>query len=183
MMYKDLFELWKKESESSELEKLPSNFYSQVADYVRRLKEEQRMIDRKTLKASLLKVEMRNVKHIVRELVKIRCQKLIRILAEGKEIPWDVLAVQEKNILTEGSLLFTSGLQNLAEGVLHGHLTEGSVEGDQKMVVVRFLKEVPAIIGADMKAYGPFKCEDVASLPVKNARILIKQKLAEKIEA
>jgi DNA replication initiation complex subunit (GINS family) len=33
-----------------------------------------------------------------------------------------------------------------------------------------------------MKTYGPFKTEDVASLPVENARILVKQNLAEKVE-
>jgi DNA replication factor GINS len=44
------------------------------------------------------------------------------------------------------------------------------------------LKEIPAIIGADMKTYGPFKTEDVASLPAENARILAKQNLAEKVE-
>jgi DNA replication initiation complex subunit (GINS family) len=44
------------------------------------------------------------------------------------------------------------------------------------------VKEVPEIIGSDMKTYGPFKVEDVAALPVENTRILIKQGLAEKVE-
>jgi DNA replication initiation complex subunit (GINS family) len=44
------------------------------------------------------------------------------------------------------------------------------------------LKEVPAIIGADMKTYGPFKVEDVAALPVENTKILVKQGLAERVE-
>ena len=43
-------------------------------------------------------------------------------------------------------------------------------------------EDVPAIIGADMKTYCPSKVEDIASLPVKNAKILIKQGLAEKVE-
>jgi len=47
---------------------------------------------------------------------------------------------------------------------------------------LRFLKEVPAIIGADMKTYGPFKVEDIAALPIENTKILIKQGLAEKLE-
>jgi DNA replication factor GINS len=47
---------------------------------------------------------------------------------------------------------------------------------------MRFLKDVPAIIGADMKTYGPFKTEDVASLPVENTKILKKQGLAENVE-
>jgi DNA replication initiation complex subunit (GINS family) len=34
-----------------------------------------------------------------------------------------------------------------------------------------------------MKTYGPFKVEDVASLPIENAKVLIKQGLAEKVEA
>jgi DNA replication initiation complex subunit (GINS family) len=34
-----------------------------------------------------------------------------------------------------------------------------------------------------MKTYGPFKAEDIASLPVENAKILIKQGLAERVEA
>ena len=54
---------------------------------------------------------------------------------------------------------------------------------EHKRAVLRFLRDVPAIIGADIKTYGPFKAEDVASLPVENAKVLIKQGLAEKIEA
>ncbi|MGB9779090.1 MAG: hypothetical protein ACPLW8_06745, partial [Candidatus Bathyarchaeales archaeon] len=56
------------------------------------------------------------------------------------------------------------------------------VEKEHKVVVLRFLKDVPAIIGSDMKPYGPFKNEDIASLPVENAKILVKQGLAQKVE-
>ena len=37
-------------------------------------------------------------------------------------------------------------------------------------------------MGADMKSYGPFKVEDVASLPVENAKMLVKQGLAVQVE-
>jgi len=47
---------------------------------------------------------------------------------------------------------------------------------------LRFLRDIPAIIGADMKTYGPFNAEDVASLPAENAKILAKQGLAERVE-
>jgi len=50
-------------------------------------------------------------------------------------------------------------------------------------MVVRFVQEVPAIIGVDMKTYGPFKPEDIATLPAENAKILIKKGLAVEIEA
>jgi DNA replication factor GINS len=51
-----------------------------------------------------------------------------------------------------------------------------------KKVVLRFIKNVPKVIGVDMNTYGPFMAEDVASVPVENAKILVKQGLAEKVE-
>jgi DNA replication factor GINS len=47
--------------------------------------------------------------------------------------------------------------------------------------VVRFLVDIPAIIGADLKPYGPFKPEDIATLPLENVEILMKGKAAIKI--
>jgi DNA replication initiation complex subunit (GINS family) len=48
--------------------------------------------------------------------------------------------------------------------------------------VVRFLQAVPAIMGIDMKTYGPFKPEDVVSLPVENAENLIRRGIAKEVE-
>jgi hypothetical protein len=45
-------------------------------------------------------------------------------------------------------------------------------------VKVRFLKEIPSIVGADMKVYGPFKEGDIAELPKVNAEVLVKQGVA-----
>ncbi len=48
--------------------------------------------------------------------------------------------------------------------------------------LVRFLKETPPLVGIDLINYGPFEKEDIANLPQKNAKILIIEKFAEKIE-
>jgi len=40
---------------------------------------------------------------------------------------------------------------------------------------VRFLRDVPAIVGEDLKTYGPFKAGDVAKLPRGNADALVRQ--------
>jgi DNA replication factor GINS len=84
----------------------------------------------------------------------------------------------------KGVLPLTEAYQTFVRNILQGHLTQMDVaEREHKNSVLRFMKDVPAIIGTDMKAYGPFKIEDVASLPSENAKILIKQCLAEKVEA
>lgn len=182
-MYSDLYEVWKLELQSTELEKLPSDFYSSVADYLRRLKEEGRMLDKRTVKARLLRSETQNVKRMLRELVRARYKKLFKKATEGDRIPSEFLTIEEENLLN-GVLPLTEAYQTFARNLLQGHLIQmGIVEREHKNSVLRFLKDVPAIIGTDMKAYGPFKIEDVASLPSENAKILIKQCLAEKVEA
>ncbi|MFN3527714.1 MAG: hypothetical protein ACK4YO_01260, partial [Candidatus Altarchaeaceae archaeon] len=48
-----------------------------------------------------------------------------------------------------------------------------------KKIKVRFLKECPAIVGLDLKKYGPFKENDIALIIEEQAKILIENKFAE----
>jgi DNA replication factor GINS len=180
-MYNELNEVWKRELENDELERLSLDFYSQIADYLRRLKEESRMLDKRTVKASLLKKEMQNVKRMVHDLIRTRYKKLIRKAVKGEKIQSNVLTVEEEKIYVGFSSLAET-YWSFAKSILRGYVPKVDVEQEHKRAVLRFLKDVPAIIGADMKTYGPFKVEDVASLPIENAKILIKQGLAEKVE-
>jgi DNA replication factor GINS len=181
-MYNELNEVWKRELESDELEKLPPDFYSSIADYLRKLREESRMLDKRTVKATLLKKEMRNVKRMVHDLIRARYKKLIRKVAKGEKIQSNVLTAEEEKIYAGFSSL-SETYWSFARSVLRGYVPKANVEKERKRITLRFLKDVPAIIGADMKTYGPFKVEDVASLPNENAKALIKQRLGEKVEA
>jgi DNA replication factor GINS len=180
-MYDELYRIWKRELENIELESLPSDFYPRIADYVRKLKEEGRMLDKRTVKASLLKNEMRNVKRMLHELIQIRYRKLIKKASEGQKLPPDFLTIEEEKIHA-GILPLAEAYQNFAKNILQGHIPKVQCELKHKRVILRFLRDIPAIIGADMEMYGPFKAEDVASLPVENAEILVKQGSAEKVE-
>jgi hypothetical protein len=55
-------------------------------------------------------------------------------------------------------------------------------EKDEKNIkLIRFLHSVPQFIGDDLILYGPFENEDVASLPIDIANLLIKKNKAEGI--
>jgi len=180
-MYNELYEIWKSEIENVELGRLPSDFYFRIADYLRKLREESRMLDKKTLKAWLLGKEMLNVKRMVLEVIQARYKKLVRKVAKGEKVPSGVLTSEEEEIYKRASP-FAEAFRNFAKNVLRGHVLKAGMKQERKRTVLRFLRDVPAIIGADMKTYGPFKVEDVASLPVENAKILIKQELTERVE-
>jgi DNA replication factor GINS len=180
-MYDELFEAWLKEKESAEVQKIPEDFYAKLAKYVKKLKEERRMLDEKSVKAKLLRHEAKNAKFLVEELIKLRCEKILSQTKTGKPIPDDKLAIEEKHF--QGKILsLTEFYHSLLKDILKGHSMDMREEKKPVRLVVRFLKDVPAIIGADMKVYGPFKREDVGVLPLENAKILLKQGLAAEIE-
>jgi DNA replication initiation complex subunit (GINS family) len=184
-MYDELYAAWRFEIENTELGGLPPDFYARAADYLRKIKEESRMLDKKTVKAGLLEHELDRVKCMLQELVWARYKKLVALITENQKIPSSLLAAEEEAMCT-GFLSFAESYQKFAEKLLRGQVSSQvskvGVKKTRKRVALRFLKAVPAVIGADMKTYGPFMVEDVASVPVENAEILVKQGLAEVVE-
>lgn len=181
-MYDELYRAWRKERENPELQPLPRDFYRRLADYVKRVREGGRMMDDRTVKGRLVKREAENVRRLIRELMETRLNKMMRAILEGKTVPVSTLA-EEEAVLYENVSPEIESHQKLIENILRGRLLKVKGRaGGSSLMVVRILKEVPAIIGADMKTYGPFKPEDVAALPRENARLLIKQGVAVEIE-
>jgi len=180
-MYDELYEAWKREKETAEIQALPGDFYVRLADYVKKIREESRMLDEKTTKGRLMYFEFRNVKKMVKELIQLRYRKALRKTMTERILPKETLTKEEER-LHGGILPLAESYQSFLKDMIRGRLS--SVEKEKpKHVLLRFLKEVPAIIGSDMKPYGPFKVEDVATLPVENARILINQGVAVEVEA
>jgi DNA replication initiation complex subunit (GINS family) len=180
-LYDELYAAWRREIGSAALSGLPHDFYVRIADYLRRLSEESRMMDKKTMKAALLEHEEEHVRRMVEELVRTRYSKLVKLVNESGKVPDDLLAAEEAQVF-EGFVPFAAAYQRFAKGLFQGQITRAEVETPHKRVTLRFVKPVPAIIGGDMKAYGPFMVEDVASVPIENAKLLVKQGLAVLVE-
>jgi DNA replication initiation complex subunit (GINS family) len=180
-MYDELYAAWRFEIENTALGSLPPDFYARAADYLRRIKEENRMLDKKTVKASLVEHELERVKCMLQELVWARYKKLGALITENQKVPSGLLAVEEAAMCAV-FLSFTEAYQKFAEKLLRGQVLKVGIKKARKRVALRFIKNIPAVIGADMKTYGPFMVEDVASVPVENAKILVKQGLAEVVE-
>ncbi len=178
--YEELYLSWRKEIEHGELGRLPADFFVKIAEYLRLLKEGSRMLDKKTFKATLLEHEAKHVRKMLDQLVWIRYGKLTRLMGENQKIPTEQLSAEEDGIL-EGFIPIAEAYSRLAKGILE-ELPPDKEPVKSRRVVLRFLKSVPAIIGADMKTYGPFLAEDVASVHIDNARILVKQGLAIMVE-
>ncbi|MEM0216899.1 MAG: hypothetical protein QW612_05100 [Candidatus Bathyarchaeia archaeon] len=177
MIYNELLRIWKEEITSDELVELPKGFISRIEEYLKKLAEENRMLDKKTAKASLLKVEEQNVKRMLKDIANLRYKKLIRKISKDERSRYIPL-IENRNLIK--LLLLTESYQSFIESLFSGK--KSCKERQRKRITVRFLCETPEIMGLDMKSYGPYKPEDVASLPIENAEALIKQGLAVEIE-
>jgi len=181
-LYDELYELWKKEKDNVEIQRLPKNFYAKIAAYIKKMKEENRMLDKKTTKAKLLGSEFKNVKIIVGELLQRRYEKFLEKALARETVARDALTEEEKKLYGE-VLPLPEAYQAFSKDILRGHLSNIEKDAKQTMMVLRFVQEIPALVGSDMKTYGPFAPEDIATLPPENARILIKQGVAVEVDS
>ena len=67
-------------------------------------------------------------------------------------------------------------VQDTSEYIQSEHIVQ------YKYTLIRFTKPSPPLVGIDLINYGPFQENDIASMPYKNAKILIFEKLAEIID-
>jgi len=87
----------------------------------------------------------------------------------------------ESEIVTKKSIAEAS-ISNKKEETIVSESSEVIEKEKIDFTLVRFLKKTPPLVGIDLINYGPFEKEDIANLPQKNAKILIYEKFAEKIE-
>ena len=194
-MYNELYVAWRREIEEASLGGLPPDFYSRIAEYMRRLNEDNKILDKKSIKVNLLEHESQNVNRMLGELLRVRYKKLVRIITQNQKMLSDLLTVEEAE-MCKSFVSFTNTYQKFAKNLIQGQDVKIEIkvetvkveaanleaQPNHKRVVLRFIKNIPTIIGADMKTYGPFVPEDVASLPVENAKMLVKQGLAVSVE-
>jgi DNA replication initiation complex subunit (GINS family) len=181
-MYDELYELWKREKETLDIQRLPKDFYAKVAVYIKKMNEENRMLDKKTAKAKMLGKESGHAKIVVTELLQCRYEKFLKKALARETVARDALTDEEKKLYGE-VLPLPEAYQAFSQDILRGQLSNVKKGEKKVMTVLRFIQEIPALIGSDLKTYGPFAPEDIATLPPENARIFIKQGVAVEVDS
>lgn len=180
-----LYEIWKKEKENSDLQRLDKRFYVELSDHIRVHKEELQMLEEKTLRAKLTGEKSDRTKKLFKDLVWTRYRKIFEAVFSGKHIAMDLLTLEEEGIHRDMSSALKR-MRSLEKDIYGGHVPKfkeaKDVEKPKRTLLVRLLQAIPAIVGPNTKMYGPFKAEDIASLPIENAESLIKRGIALKVE-
>ncbi|MCE9652019.1 MAG: hypothetical protein K8Q89_03025 [Nitrosarchaeum sp.] len=164
-----------RETESDTIQEIDPDFYRNLSDFIGDLKKQEFDGVESKIKETIINTAT----ELTSLLIKIRLDKISKL----NNIDFKNLLDEEKFILdaeeeqrerTEMILSATiNGKSKFLESISQNHKT--------KTVVIRFLQEVDEIIGADLEKYGPFKIEDIATIPYENAQALIAKNIATKV--
>ena len=177
--YEELNEAWKREFHNQELMPLKQDFFKEIASYVKRLREAERNLDAKSLKAVIIEEESQRLSQLLIQLLDRRMEKLWAQSEAAQSLMLESPENQAYKQITD----LMRHYQKLKESLLQGLEPSSKPVKDKGPLLIRFVKDVPSIIGVDLKTHGPFTKEDIAKLPHENAESLIRQGAAVEIRA
>ena len=164
-----------RETENDSILEINPNFYRNLADFIGNLRKQEFDGIENKIKNNLIEMAT----ELTSLLIKIRLDKI----SKTPELEIGYLLDEEKFILDSQEdqkervemilSAMINGKSKFLESLAQSHKT--------KKIVVRFLNDVDEIIGADLEKYGPFKTEDIATIPYENAQALIAKNIATKV--
>ena len=170
-----LYAIVLRETQNDTIQEVNPSLYASISESIGKLKSEGYDGVEAKVKGSLINI----MTQLTSLLLRIRLEKAktngindyTNLLDEEKFILNAEEEMQERSEMILSATL--NGKTKLLESVANKH--------KNKSTVVRFLKEMDQMVGSDLSKYGPFKAEDVATIPNENAQALIAKNIATKI--
>lgn len=164
-----------RETENELILEIEPNFYRNLSSFIGNLKKQEFDGVESKIKDVMISIAI----ELTSLLIHIRLDKILKsenfqigdLLDEEKFILDSQEEQQERIEMILSATI--NGKSKFLESLAQNHKT--------KKIVLRFLKEVDEIIGADLEKYGPFKTEDIATIPYENAQALIAKNVATKV--
>lgn len=193
--YTKLYEAWGNENKKQELQNIPDDLLHEMQDYINQLNKT--TANTGTISGNIITTERKYANQMFKELTETRLNKIILSELNGLPINAQALTPEEQRLHSNIKQLligyrqgseFTPQLKPEPPKQQIPRVHEASKqikrieEKDSELILVRFLQPLPAIMGIDMKAYGPFQPEELATIPRQNAENLIKRGIVKKVE-
>ena len=201
--YETLFEILKREKETTDLQKLDHKFLNDFVDY---LNEKMKLLEKDDNLFSYeekkkLEKQIDNARRLIKEIYERREKKIIDLALMKSRTKSNII---DKSHLLGNETEFFNEMVNILDSfrsstidiVLTGNYLkkdkekEGFADSDslnekipkKDTKIVRFLYSVPKFVGKELEEYGPFEEEDIANLPLEIAELLIEKGRVEEIK-
>ena len=162
-----------REFQTEDIQELNTDFFRNLSRYIGNLKNEEYDGIEKITKNQIITMATSLTELIINR----RLEKISPNLTYTAMTDEEKFIVDSNNEMNERKDLIISGIINGKTKFLE--IT--STKHKTKPITVRFVKEFDEIVGVDLEKYGPFKPEDIATIPNENAQALISNGVALKV--
>jgi len=173
---KDVYRLLKREIETSSLQQIDPDTFQKIAELLGTLKGQ-------GYEGVEAKVRDRLTELLANSARLLIESRLYKLRSHLELVDYSKLTDEEKYAL-DGMSDSAARIDEVISATIKGRvkvLESIAVKVRSKQVLVRFLKPIESFVGVDMNKYGPFQQEDVASLPLENARSIVGSGLAVQV--
>jgi len=180
--YDDLYEAFRKEKYSEQLQPVSKTFLQDVSEYFRDKKEFIEKGDDMFSDAVIKnKKKLENAVSSFRGLLRLRKKKILALAFVASEVgiskkDFENLLGFEKDLFEEVVRSLEKAEKLLGEGMNNGEKPE------DKYQLVRFLEDVPEFLNMDGESVGPFEKGEVANLEKEIVGILVSDGRVEVLE-
>ncbi len=193
--YDDIQNAWETEIESELLQDLEDLTLSRMTEYISKIRIElSRVSPDENLRLDILTQKILNLEFMLRDMLLLRRDKILRA-AMARERPTAMMTLPEEefyNRMFRGLQSHQLFIEESLAGTPPATFARSSLPSDDEInpndsgeveyVLVRFLQPVnDPIIGLDDSTYGPFKRGDIATIPIDNARIWLRDRVVVRI--
>jgi DNA replication initiation complex subunit (GINS family) len=181
--YNDIYEAARKERYSEQLQQIPKNFISEVANYIKD-KKEIAAKDSEDFSDMIIKTkkQLENAITLFKELIIRRRKKILNLVLIATETGIskqdfeNMLAIEKE--LFEGLMSCMDSSEKRLSEALNG--TKGEQLKNNDLVV--FIEDVEEFLGIEGEKMGPYQKGDIANIPKEIAKILSDGKKVEVID-
>jgi DNA replication initiation complex subunit (GINS family) len=184
-LYKDISAAWATEIANDELQSLEDLRLSKMTEYLSKIRYALTETPAENqLQADMYTQEALNLEFMLKDLLMLRRNKIVKAaMAQRRPIGSMVLSEEEfYNRLLRGFEGHSNFVKESLTGIPSSILTQPTDDGEASLqedvvdyVIVRFLRSIDdSIIGIDERTYGPFKKEDLITIPSANARVWLR---------
>ncbi len=181
--YQTVYEMLRRELDREELQKLPNNFFLDVAMYIRDkeilAKEQSLGIINPHAK------QLENVHRIIHQLVERRERKILHLgldsVRSSRLITSDAMLPHEKQLF-DNTITIINQFRVVAMNLVRQPIPLARLEKPNTIppgfTIVKFLEQVPKLIGPELEEYGPFSQHEIATLPQPIVAVLLENNRA-----
>jgi len=156
------------EEQSEKLTQIPADLYATVASYAQLLKRTSGS-GNSEVAVRLVARQSALLESMMRRLLETRGRKALAQKAISQLLP------EERHVVSAGEA-YAQKMRSFVDAVSSGQPSAVELARKSEMsrsATVRFLKHVNELVGPDLRRYGPFEPEDLASLPAVSAEVLV----------